>query len=122
MVYGTNDKSLYTYNKITGVATAVGNLNLANYVDALAFSPSNTLYGIEGGGATTADGSDTTADDPDAADDTDMTADDTDAGGSDPNSSNRERWLVLIDTTTGAAVELGYTVGNLNALAFVPAP
>jgi hypothetical protein len=29
---------------------------------------------------------------------------------------------VVIDSATGAAVELGSTVGNLNALAFVPAP
>jgi hypothetical protein len=36
--------------------------------------------------------------------------------------SDRQRWLVVIDPTTGAAVELGSTVGNLNALAFVPGP
>ena len=36
--------------------------------------------------------------------------------------SDRARWLVVIDPATGAAVELGSTVGNLNALAFVPAP
>ena len=121
VVYGTNDGSLYTYDKITGVATAVGTLNLASFVDALAFSPSNTLYGIEGGGTVTGDGAQMMAEDPETWDNTDMTGDDTDAGGSDPN-SNRERWLVLIDTTTGAATELGYTVGNLNALAFIPAP
>jgi hypothetical protein len=63
-----------------------------------------------------------TNDDPDSWDDTDMTSDDTDADTNDPTGSNRERWLVSIDTTTGAAVELGYTVGNLNALAFVPVP
>lgn len=44
--------------------------------------------------------------------------------GEGPNSpiSNRQRWLVVIDTATGAAVQLGETVTNLNALAFVPAP
>jgi len=120
VVYGTNDKTLYTYDKITGIATAVGDLNLASYVDALAFSPSNALYGIEGGGTVMTDGS--TTGDPDTWDDTDMTSDDTDADTIDPNGSNRERWLVSINTTTGAAVELGSTVGNLNALAFLPAP
>ena len=94
VLYGTNDKVLYTYDKITGAATAIGNTNLLNYVSALAFSPTGELYGVEGAGNSTAGGSD----------------------------SNRQRWLVLIDTATGAAVELGETVGNLNALAFVPTP
>jgi len=42
-------------------------------------------------------------------------------GGGSTN-SDRERWLVVIDPATGAAVELGSTVGDLNAVAFVPAP
>jgi hypothetical protein len=41
-------------------------------------------------------------------------------GGGATATSNRERWLVTIDTITGIGVELGETVGNLNALAFVP--
>jgi hypothetical protein len=94
-LYGTNDGSLYTYNKITGVATAIGDTNLAAFVGALAFSATNVLYGIEGGGSNKS---------------------------SDPATGNRDRWLVSINTSTGAAVELGATVGNLNALAFVPRP
>jgi hypothetical protein len=43
-------------------------------------------------------------------------------GGGATAASNRERWLVTIDTVTGIGVELGATVGNLNALAFVPIP
>jgi hypothetical protein len=93
VLYGTNDKTLYTYDKVTGAATAVGNTNLLHYVDALAFSATGVLYGSEGGGSSTA---------------------------SAPASSDRERWLVVINPATGAAVELGSTVGNLNALAFVP--
>jgi len=41
-------------------------------------------------------------------------------GGGGGDDSVRQRWLVTIDADTGAAVELGETVGNLNALAFVP--
>ena len=94
VLYGTNDRTLYTYDKITGAATPVGDTHLSYYVDALAFSAAGVLYGIEGGGATAA---------------------------GEPAASNRERWLVVIDTVTGLGVELGETVGNLNALAFVPA-
>ena len=101
VVYGTNDGTLVTYNKITGEASAVGDTNLSFFVGALAFSPSNVLYGVEGGGATTDDGS--------ATDD-------------EASTSNRERWLVVLNTTTGAAVEVGSTVGDLNALAFIPTP
>jgi hypothetical protein len=95
VLYGTNDNKLFTYDKITGAATSIGSTNLSYYVDALAFSAAGVLYGIEGGGSTRADGSDT---------------------------SNRERWLVVIDPLTGVGVELGETVGDLNALAFVPSP
>ena len=95
MLYGTNDNALFTYDKITGDATPIGDMNLSFYVDALAFSAAGVLYGIEGGGSTRADGSD---------------------------ANNRERWLVVIDTVTGLGVELGETVGNLNGLAFVPSP
>jgi hypothetical protein len=90
VLYGANDKTLYTYDKVTGEATEVGDTNLEHYVNALAFSPDDVLYGIEGGGT----------------------------GGDDD--SNRQRWLVTIDPDTGAAVELGETVGDLNALAFIP--
>ena len=95
VLYGTNDSKLFVYDKVTGAATTVGDMNLSFYVDALAFSAAGVLYGIEGGGSTRADGSD---------------------------ASNRERWLVVIDAVTGLGVELGETVGNLNALAFVPSP
>lgn len=88
VLYGTNDKTLYTYDNVTGEATAVGGTNLPLFVCALAFNPGGVLYGVEGGG-----------------------------GGEE---SNRQRWLVTIDPAIGAAVELGETVGNLNALAFVP--
>lgn len=89
-LYGTNDRTLYTYDKITGEATAVGDTNLELFVNALAFSPSGVLYGSEGAGCS--------------------------------DCSDRERWLVVIDSVTGAAVELGSTVGDLNALCFAPAP
>jgi len=95
VLYGTNDKTLYTYDKVTGAATPVGNTNLLYYVDALAFSAAGVLYGSEGGGSSSASG---------------------------PDSGDRGRWLVVVDPATGAAVEVGSTVGNLNALAFVPAP
>jgi hypothetical protein len=97
-LYGANDSKLFIYDKDTGAATTVGDMNLPFYVDALAFSAAGLLYGIEGGGST--------ADDP---------------GGDDPV-GNRERWLVVINTVTGLGVELGETVGDLSALAFVPAP
>jgi hypothetical protein len=93
-LYGANDNKLFIYDKVTGAATPIGNMNLSFYVDALAFSAAGVLYGIEGGGSTRAEGSD---------------------------ASNHERWLVVIDTVTGLGVELGETAGDLNALAFVPA-
>jgi hypothetical protein len=91
VLYGTNDRTLFTYDKITGDATPVGDTHLPFFVDALAFNAEGVLYGIEGGGTTG------------------------------PAASNRQRWLVVIDTVTGLGVELGETVGDLNALAFVPA-
>ncbi len=102
VLYGTNDDMLFIYDNITGEAISVGQTNLDFFVDALAFSPTGLLYGVEGGGSTgsTADS------DTDTIDET--------------QTSNRQRWLVTIDKTTGAAIELGETVGNLNALAFVP--
>jgi hypothetical protein len=94
VLYGTNDRTLFTYDKITGDATPIGDTHLSFFVNALAFSAAGVLYGIEGGGAAGADGS---------------------------GISNRQRWLVVIDPVTGLGVELGETAGNLNALAFVPA-
>jgi hypothetical protein len=94
VLYGTNDRTLFTYDKITGDATPIGDTHLAFFVNALAFNTAGVLYGIEGGGSTAAD------------DDFDL--------------SNRQRWLVVIDPVTGLGVELGETVGNANALAFVP--
>jgi hypothetical protein len=94
VLYGTNDSKLFIYDKVTGAATTIGDMNLSFYVDTLAFSFAGVLYGIEGGGATAGD----------------------DLYG------NRERWLVVIDPVIGLGVELGETVGNLSAMAFVPAP
>src|ERR1043166_1389272 len=93
VLYGTNDRTLFTYDKITGDATPIGDTHLPLFVNALAFSAQGVLYGIEGGGST--------------------------AGS--PDTSNRQRWLVVIDPVTGLGVELGDTAGNLNALAFAPA-
>lgn len=75
---------------MTGDATGIGSTRLPAFVNALDFTVADVLYGIEGGGNTN------------------------------PNVSLRQRWLVVIDQATGAATELGETVGNLNALAFVP--
>jgi hypothetical protein len=94
VLYGTNERTLFTYDKITGDATPIGDTHLSFFVNALAFDAEGVLYGIEGGGSTAAGG---------------------------PEISNRQRWLVVIDTVTGLGVELGETVGDLNALAFVPA-
>jgi hypothetical protein len=41
---------LYSFDKATGVATLIGPTNLGNLVKAADFSPSNVLYGLEGGG------------------------------------------------------------------------
>ncbi len=90
VLYGTNDKTLFIYDKTTGDATGIGNTRLASFVNALDFSAEDVLYGVEGGGST------------------------------DPDVSLRQRWLVVIDPETGIATELGETVGDLNALAFVP--
>lgn len=90
VLFGTNDKTLFTYDKVTGDATGIGSTGLSAFVNALDFSEADVLYGIEGGGNT------------------------------DPDFSIRQRWLVVIDQATGAATELGETVGDLNALAFVP--
>jgi hypothetical protein len=48
VLYGTDDSKLFTYDKVTGAATPIGNMNLSFYVDALAFSVAGVLYGIEG--------------------------------------------------------------------------
>lgn len=95
VLYGTNDRTLFTYDKITGAATPIGDTHLSFFVNALAFSAAGVLYGLEGGGSTSAD------------DDFDL--------------SNRQRWLVVIDPITGLGVEVGETIGNSNALAFIPA-
>jgi hypothetical protein len=108
LLYGTNDSKLFIYDKDTGAATTIGDMNLTFFVDALAFSAAGVLYGIEGGGAT--------ADSPNGEDPDEPDPDWDDVEG------NRSRWLVVIDTFTGIGVELGETVGNLSALAFVPAP
>ena len=94
LLYGTNDSKLFVYDKVTGATTTIGDMNLSFYVDALAFSAAGVLYGIEGGGATDAEDVD----------------------------GNRQRWLVVIDPVTGLGLELGETMGNLSALAFVPSP
>jgi hypothetical protein len=110
ILYGTNDSQLSIYDDVTGEAAAVGNTNLAFFVGALAFSPDGLLYGIEGGGTTgmqlDSDSESVDESDPDTINETET--------------SIRQRWLVIINSLTGAATELGETVGNLNALAFVP--
>lgn len=110
ILYGTNDSQLSIYDDITGEATAVGNTNLPFFIGALAFSPGGVLYGVEGGGSTgrqlDSDSDSVDESDPDTIDGTEA--------------NNRQRWLVIIDSLTGAGTELGETVGDLNALAFVP--
>lgn len=94
VLYGTNDMTLFTYDKVTGDATGIGGTGLSAYVNALDFSETDVLYGIEGGGNVPPSG--------------------------EPGLSVRQRWLVVINAATGVARELGETVGDLNALAFVP--
>ena len=48
--FGVTNFSFYSFNKSTGMATLIGPTNLGNLLKAADFSPSNVLYGLEGGG------------------------------------------------------------------------
>ncbi|HEY1769639.1 MAG TPA: hypothetical protein VGG02_05235 [Chthoniobacterales bacterium] len=87
LLYGANNFSFYTYNKANGKATLVGLTLLPDLVKALAFDPTNTLYGMEGGGGT---------------------------------DNTHLRFLVTINRSTGLGVEIGDSINDLDALAFVP--
>ena len=49
-LFGVSDFSFYRFNKTTGMATLIGPTGLRNLVKAADFSPSNVMYGLEGGG------------------------------------------------------------------------
>lgn len=49
-LFGVTNFSFYSFNKTTGVATLIGATGLGNLVKAADFSPSNVMYGLEGGG------------------------------------------------------------------------
>lgn len=51
-IYGVDNFSTYTYDKITGAGTLVGLDLLVNLVKGADFDPSGVFYGIEGGGGT----------------------------------------------------------------------
>jgi hypothetical protein len=96
-LYGVNlnpnnapDSIFYTYSKSNGMATEIADTGLTNYVRALAFNSNDTLYGIEGGNG--------------------------DVGGS----GKALRDLITINVQTGAVTDLGASVNNLDAIAFVP--
>ncbi len=50
VLYGVDNFSTYTYNKVTGAATLVGVTLLPDLVKAADFDPNGTFYGLEGGG------------------------------------------------------------------------
>ena len=126
VLYGTNDRALFTYDKITGDATPVGDTHLSFFVDALAFSAAGVLYGIEGGGATDAGAGDFRRrwkrEQGQHRKAREQRRQGRRPGENAYPPSNRQRWLVVINPVTGLGLELGETAGNLNALAFVPAP
>src|SRR4029453_3926439 len=49
-LFGVSNFSFYSFNKTTGFATLIGPTGLRNLVKAADFSPSNVMYGLEGGG------------------------------------------------------------------------
>ena len=49
-IFGIDNFSFYSYNKMTGMATLIGPSGLQNLVRAADFNPTNVLYGLEGGG------------------------------------------------------------------------
>lgn len=52
VIYGVDNFTTYSYDKVTGAPTLVGPTLLANLVKAADFNPSGVLYGMEGGGGT----------------------------------------------------------------------
>ncbi len=50
VIYGVDNFSTYTYNKVTGAGTLVGLNLLLNLVKGADFDPNGVFYGIEGGG------------------------------------------------------------------------
>lgn len=44
VLYGTNDKTLFTYDKVTGDATGIGSTGLSAFVNALDFTDADVLY------------------------------------------------------------------------------
>lgn len=50
VLYGVDNFSTYTYDKVTGAATLIGLNLLANLVRGADFDPNGVLYGVEGGG------------------------------------------------------------------------
>jgi hypothetical protein len=126
-----SSKYFYTVDKLTGLATRTGNTTTppkrgggftANSRGALYGTNDKTLYTYDKvTGAATAVGNTNLLHYVDAlAFSATGVLYGSEGGGS--SNSDRERWLVVIDPATGAAVELGSTVGDLNALAFIPAP
>jgi hypothetical protein len=49
-LFGVTDFSFYSFDKLTGTATRIGRTGLRNLIKAADFSPSNVMYGLEGGG------------------------------------------------------------------------
>jgi hypothetical protein len=49
-LFGVTNFSFYSFNETTGMATLIGPTGLRNLVKAADFSPSNVMYGLEGGG------------------------------------------------------------------------
>jgi hypothetical protein len=87
-LFGVDNFSFYSYNKMTGLATLIGPTSLGNLVKAADVNPSNVFYGLEGGGGI---------------------------------DNNHLRWLVTFNVTTGLGMRVGQiTVGDLDALAFIP--
>ena len=52
VIYGVDNFSTYTYDKVTGAGTLVGLDLLVNLVKGADFDPNGVFYGIEGGGGT----------------------------------------------------------------------
>ena len=50
VLYGVDNFSTYTYNKVTGAATLIGLNLLQNLVKGADFDPNGVFYGVEGGG------------------------------------------------------------------------
>jgi hypothetical protein len=127
-----SSKYFYVVDKLTGISTKVGNTELtpnrgggftANYRGVLYGANDRTLYTYDN-----ITGEATAVGDTNLEHYVNALAFSPEGvlygieGGGDGDESNRQRWLVTIDSDTGAAVELGETVGNLNAMAFVPQP